>query len=187
MWVKRRKKSRYYFRTRLSSTNNVCRWWKQESLSFKLEALSLWAQDSPFDRIHDKSTGMYIHLRSRKLPQSFRHHLETEGKWATDRTKNLQCRKESNQFSRTSVRGLFGARMSDPFFSRALLSKSARQPQTRNKTHMSEAIQAIFIKLLVLQSDQTLKHNSLTKSSSCSSARSITSTIEFIDWPARKF
>ena len=50
-----------------------------------------------------------------------------------------------------------------------------KHPQIRNQTHLSEAIQAHHHKPLVLLSDCTLKHNSLTKSSSYSSARSKTS------------
>ena len=39
----------------LPSTNQVCGLWKQQPWCFKQEVLSLWAQDSPIDRIHDES------------------------------------------------------------------------------------------------------------------------------------
>ena len=36
------------------------------------------------------------HLSFWKPPESFRHHLQTDKKWATDLSENLQCKKESN-------------------------------------------------------------------------------------------
>ena len=51
----KKKKSKNSCRTRPLSTINVCRWWKQETLCFKLEVLNLWPQDSPFDMIHVKN------------------------------------------------------------------------------------------------------------------------------------
>ena len=51
----KQQKSEYSCRTKLLSTNNVRSCWKQESLCFELDVLSLWAQYSPFDRIHQKN------------------------------------------------------------------------------------------------------------------------------------
>ena len=76
--------------------------------------------------------------------------------------------------------------LTDSSFSRLLLHKSALEPQTRNQTRLSGAIQTHLNKPLVPRSDDTLEHNSLTKSSSCFNARSITSLIEFNDWRVKK-
>ena len=48
----------------LPSTNKVCSWWKQQSLCFKLEALSSRAQCSPLDKINDKNVAS---IRPQKL------------------------------------------------------------------------------------------------------------------------
>ena len=38
----------------VSSRNDVCIWWIQESLFLKLEALRMWVPDSSLKRIHDE-------------------------------------------------------------------------------------------------------------------------------------
>ena len=45
---------KWSFQTMFPSTNHVSRWWKQETLCFDLEALSLWMPDSSLDKIHDE-------------------------------------------------------------------------------------------------------------------------------------
>ena len=100
-------------------------------------------------------------------------------------TENLQCKIESNQLSRTALRRFLGARFVRLFFPQRLLLKSARQPQIWSQKRLSEAIQAHWHEPLFLRSDHTQKHNSLTKSSSCFSARSTSSPIQFNDWPAK--
>ena len=57
----------YGCRTRVPSTYNVCKRWKQESLCVELEDLNLWAQDSPFFRIHREK--MASPTQSRKNDQ----------------------------------------------------------------------------------------------------------------------
>ena len=70
--------------------------------------------------------------------------------------------------------------------SHVLPLKFAHQPQTRNQTRLSEKLRAHPDVLLVHQKNNALKHNSLTKSSSCSSARSINSLTELNDLPAKR-
>ena len=127
------------------------------------------------------------HLHFRKLPESFQHLLKINTEWATHMTENLQCKIESNQLSRTAVRGLFVARFVRLFL---LLDSSSEIGAPTSSSDPDTSVRGnpgSVAWTTGSRSDCTLKHNSLTKSSSCSSARSITSPREFIDWPAKKF
>ena len=70
----KKKKSKCSCRTRLPSTNNVCRWWKQESLWFKLKAFSSRAQINQLERIHDEKVASIG-------PQKLTNIIEISQKW----------------------------------------------------------------------------------------------------------
>ena len=111
--------------------------------------------------------------------------MNSEG--ATNMTENLQCRIESNQLSRTAVRGLFVARFVRLFFLSPSSSEvgaptSNSDPDTSVRGNLgSMAWTTGSLERLYTKTQQP--HEVIL----CSSARSITSPIEFIDWSAKKF
>ena len=94
------------------------------------------------------------------------------------------------QRATNSQKHLWGDSLQRVYFSsssRLLPQKSAHQIQTRSQTRLSENFRDYAGELQDLQRKQILKHNSLTKSTSCFSAYSTTSLRECNDWPAKSF